>query len=287
MPLAMTIDPETEKGNLVILDASVTAGLSSEGFAVLPFLDPGQMLALEELFATHVNIDRMNSRFDTLTEVTVETRNALSDGILSVCRKGIDRVFQNYKVMVGMFYGKKSDPETELGLHLDPSMTIDPFHHYGIWIPLIDADDLGGEFCLLPGSMHFSHRYQALSIPSPYGNVYGTVRPRMTCLKVKAGSAVIFHNNLLHYSKPNVSGRLRLGVVIKLIDANAPLVIAHGQDTPNGLVISLIGVAEGYYLTDAFRKSDRPDGLLVGTIMGHQVFTESEMLTLLDSMRSR
>lgn len=262
-------------------DAGLAADLNSEGYAVRPFLDSKEIAALEELFAQHVNVDKLNPRFDTLTEVPLDVRNAIGDGIHRICRRGMDGLFSNYKVAVAMFYGKKSGPETELGLHLDPSMTVDPFHHYGIWIPLIDADARGGELCLLPRSMRFTHRYQALSIPSPYEEVYDLVRPRMTCLAIKAGNAVIFHNNLLHFSRPNVSGRLRLGVVIKIIDANAPLIIAHGQDDLNGLRISLIKVSDDYYRTDAFKKSDKPEGSVIGTIDGHRVFSISEAKTLL------
>jgi len=231
-----------------------------------------------------VDIDRMNPRFDTLTEVPLEARNALSDGIMSVCREGIDGIFGNYRVTVAMFYGKKSGRDTELGLHLDPSMTVDPFHHFGIWIPLIDADEKGGEFCLLPRSTDFAPRYQALSIPSPYSDVYDIVRPRMTCLNVKAGDAVVFHNNLLHYSRPNISGRLRLGVVIKFIDANAPLVIAYGRNDAHGLSIELIQVSEDYFRSEAFKKSDRPDGRKIDEVAGHRAMSGSEVLSLLAKM---
>jgi ectoine hydroxylase-related dioxygenase (phytanoyl-CoA dioxygenase family) len=271
----------TQQARIAIREAALGHSLATKGYGVVPLINGKEMEQLHRLFHAHVNEEAIGIKFDSLTEPTVAVRRALHDGIMRICGHRIAQLMDNYRVVICMYYVKKSDSDTELGLHLDPSMTIEPYEHLGIWVPLIDADGQGGEFCILPGSRHFTHPYHALSIPSPYGQVGEFAKGHMDDLSVKAGHAVVFHNNMLHYSRPNVSGRTRLALVIKMIAADAPLVTAFGSQKGDTSDIELIQVPDDYYLTDAFVKAGRPEGdVLKGVEVKHKVLSEADFTLL-------
>ncbi|MCF8256461.1 MAG: phytanoyl-CoA dioxygenase family protein [Flavobacteriales bacterium] len=271
-----------QQGRIGMEDAALERSLATVGYGVVPFIGDVEMVQLHRLFHAHVHEQAIGIKFDSLTEPTVAVRRALHDGIMRICGHRIAQLMNNYRVVISMYYVKKSDSGSELGLHLDPSMTIEPNDHIGIWVPLIDADGSGGEFCILPSSRHYTHPYHALSIPSPYGQVGDLAKAHMDNLSVRAGHAVVFHNNMLHYSRPNVSGRTRLALVIKMIAVEAPLVTAFGRQTDDGIEIDLIHVPDDYYRTAAFIKSGRPEGqVIAGMNICHRVLTEKDLMALI------
>lgn len=271
----------TGKDKIIFRQSDLADVLATDGYGVVSFLGGKEIEQLHELFHTHVKEEEIGIKFDSLTEPTVLVRKALHDGIMDICAPHISRLFDNYRVVISMYYVKKSDCGSELGLHLDPSMTIDPYDHFGIWVPLIDADSLGGEFCILPRSKSYTHPYHALTIPSPYSQIGDLTKAHMDTLSVKAGDAVVFYNNMPHYSRPNISGRTRLALVIKLITSNAPLITAFGQQRDNDTHIQLVQVPDDYYLSETFVKSGRPEGRVLNNIkVSHRLLSSHDLLSL-------
>ena len=248
----------SNKGNIKILYEEDREKLNCEGFFATPFLSTSQINELTFLFHKHFVPEKLPDFFNTLTgSPNADVKRIIHFGILEICKPSIGKIFDNYFPVIAMFYAKKSGEKSELGLHNDPSMTMDGYNHLGVWMPLFNADESTGKMCFLSGTQNKIIPYHSVSIESQYKNILGVVKPIMKCIDVKMGEAVIFDNNLLHYTQKNLSGSIRIAAIIKLIDKNAPLVSAYCNS--NSDFLELYEHNSDYYISNYFQEKSIPE----------------------------
>jgi len=246
-------------GNMKILSDSHSKALDAKGFFKTSFVDEKELKELENLFYSHFSEEKVPLFFDSLTGVNKAViRKKIHFDILQICKPQIERIIANFFPVIAMFYTKKSGDNSELGLHIDPSMTLDSFNHLGIWIPLSGADETTGKMCFLSGTQKMTQPYHALSIDNPFKMISKELKPFMECVEVKTGEAIVFDNNLLHYTQKNLTGKLRIAIIIKVIDANAPLVSPFYNKNLQVPAIEFYQHQPDYYLSDSFQQAAVP-----------------------------
>ncbi|MES2622252.1 MAG: phytanoyl-CoA dioxygenase family protein [Bacteroidota bacterium] len=238
-----------------IFSSSQQNALNSQGFFKTPFFGKEEIKELEKLFYSYFQEEDIAFFFDSLTgSRNADIRREIHHHILDICNPHLEKIIANFFPVIAMFYTKKSGNNSELGMHIDPSMTLADFHHLGIWIPLSGADEVTGKICFLSGTQKTIPPYHALSINNPFKIVSEELKPSMECVEVNPGEAVVFDNNLLHYTQRNLSGKLRIAIIVKIIDANAPLVSPFYNKNLKVPAIEFYQHQPDYYLSDSFQQ---------------------------------
>ena len=198
---------------------------------------------------------------------SLEIKQNIHKEILKECHSPLNNVMSDYFPVIAMYYAKHSHEESEVGLHIDPSMTLESHEHLGIWIPLLLDENDSASMYFLTGTHPITPVYQSITIPSPFSQIEKEVKPIMDCVSLKTGEALIFRNNLLHYTPKNASGKHRIAVIIKVIDKEAPLISAYFSRSTENSEIELYDLPKDSYLTLPMNESEIPlNGKKIGSI---------------------
>jgi ectoine hydroxylase-related dioxygenase (phytanoyl-CoA dioxygenase family) len=187
--------------------------LDMQGYAVVDFLNEEEVLLFKEKYqSTFGHISREAGRFTTLQHTDAQTKRSTHDFIVANTLRPLDKLFKDYIVPVSQYYTKKAHTSGDIDLHADSTLLInhqlEP--HYAIWVPLVDVDETNGCLTVIPQS----HKNQQAVYGGSFRGRQEThrewLRQYELAIPLRAGQAVIFDNNTLHNSTPNVTGEDRI-----------------------------------------------------------------------------
>lgn len=241
-------------------ESSIQQLYKAKGYVSVPFLNDIQISLLERIFHKNFNINELPPVYDTVASTPAETIRAVDDEIIKICLPILQQYLENFYWVCSIYFVKKSAEDSYTGMHLDPSMTMEGYNNVGVWIPLCDIDENNGRICLLSGSENILPPYSTPSMPYAYEHVEHLAEPKLDCLCMKAGNALFFNNSMLHCTQQNKSGTTRLAVIIKLIDANAPLAtVYYNPNAEKGEQVSLYEHSKDVFVNGAFRSPTPPE----------------------------
>ena len=81
---------------------------------------------------------------------------------------------------------------------------------FNIWCPLVDLHPDNGPLYVLPGSHRIVPTLRGSTIPAIYEETHEEILSLMTPVYIKAGTAIIFDQSIIHASPPNHSNQLRV-----------------------------------------------------------------------------
>lgn len=261
-----------------------------QGFIVLPFLNN------EEL-------NHMNLYFDSLHPFVPESgfhsgsysssfeyKEKVSNEIKHIFSRRYNELFQNFTAFGGAFLFKIPSNDSELFIHQDWTIVDeDKFVALNIWVPLCDITLENGPLMIVPGS-HYNN-FPVIRAPTMGYffdvNIEKTIEFAIPQI-VKAGTAVILNQSVIHYSPANQSNKIRKAITAGVKTAGAPMVF-HYQN-PDGQ-IEKFKMEDNFLLRfDNFFKEifERPtQGESMGNVDNITLkFTSSELIELLKEMRS-
>lgn len=182
---------------------------NEEGFVIVPFLSEADISRLKETYK-EIHPEGVKGFYTTTFANNVEHRELVNQQIKKVCKKRIEELFENYKILFSSFIVKAPGKDSELIVHQDMTL-VDETKYSGIniWCPLVDLTLKNGAIEVLPKSHRFFKTYRGSSLPDIYDGLVDEVKSRMIPLHLKAGEAVIFDQSIIHYSPPNLSDHER------------------------------------------------------------------------------
>jgi ectoine hydroxylase-related dioxygenase (phytanoyl-CoA dioxygenase family) len=198
---------------LHITTPELEARLNETGYAVIDLLDAATIEIFKQEYERNFgNIDRSPGKFTTLQHTDAVTKKRIHEFIVENIAGPLSPLFKDYLIPVSQFYTKKAHTSGDIDIHADSTLVLnhqlEP--HYGIWIPLVDVDDTNGTLTVIP----YSHKISRALFTASYGGYHHDHRDWLRQfelpIKLKAGQAVIFDNNLLHNSTANQSSADRL-----------------------------------------------------------------------------
>jgi hypothetical protein len=247
------------KGNILINNYFNKEQYNRRGFFKAKCLSSDHIGLILNIFHRSFDIESLPNIYDTIANTPVEIIKLVNKSINEICEPLIQEELSNFKIVCSIFFIKKSGENSEVGLHIDRSMTTEEFNNIAIWIPLIDIDSSIGQMCLLEGAQNILPPYFTPLMPPPFLDTEEEVRPHLTCIDMKAGEALYFNNNIAHCTPINTSGKDRIAVVIKVIDENAPLVTAYYK--PEGKIGEKVAVYEqehDFFYSEKFKLPNPP-----------------------------
>ena len=194
-------------------DEKLEAQLNEEGYAVIDFLNKTEVEAFKlEYFKHFGQIDKTPGRFTTLQYTNNLMKKQMHSFIVQTVNPAMCRHFKDFTIPVSLFYVKKAFTSGDIDLHADSSLLLnhqlEP--HYAIWVPLIDVDASNGTLTVIPRSHKVNRAFFGGSFEGYHREHLEWLRQFEIPVKLKAGQAIIFDNNLLHNSTANTSAFNRL-----------------------------------------------------------------------------
>jgi ectoine hydroxylase-related dioxygenase (phytanoyl-CoA dioxygenase family) len=207
------------------------------------FLSDDHQQTFEQLGYLHVpgmldstTLQTIRAHFDTLTDQSFDfyTSNWVADEsykrsthdfLKPILDNATTPYLKNFRSVFSYYLIKKSSENTKVAIHQDWSL-IDESRYTGItlWIPLVDTHESNGWFCVVPHSHKIFRNIRGTHIGMPYSDYGDWIEEKMVVpIPAKAGDAIFFDHQLLHYSPPNRSEQIRMAAWHVLIPDYAPM----------------------------------------------------------------
>ncbi len=207
------------------------------GFVVVDFYNNQEINTLDNFFHSLSNIPK-NGFFPTTFFMDKDARDKVDEFVITTGDRAIKSIFKDIKIVHGSFIIKNSDKKSELRLHQDMSL-VDESKYSGvnIWVPLIDLTTKNGALYILPKSHRLFPTYRGASIQNMYDKYTNSILPYLQPLYLKAGQAVIFDQSIIHYSPPNLSGKIRITTNIFITQKEATYRMYYFDKEKNAIEI--------------------------------------------------
>lgn len=197
----------------------------TQGYVKLKFLNDEQVAYLDKLFdELHPELPEegfyAGSYFPDF-----EYKKRASDEIVKVFSASNEKIFKNYTAFGASFLFKMPSENSDLVLHQDWTI-VDETQAVAIncWVPLCDTSVENGTLMVLPGAHHGNfpvHRAPTLNFF--FTGKEKQVMKQLVPMNAKAGEAVILNQSLVHYSPPNISGKIRKAITAGIKTKGAPM----------------------------------------------------------------
>jgi hypothetical protein len=189
-----------------------------QGFIVLPFITTEEVIQLDKLFdELHPQLNN-SGFFSGSYSSDIAYKKKASDEVVKIFSRSYEELFINYKPFGAAFLYKVPGEKSELAAHQDWTI-VDEQKNVAIncWVPLCDVYKENGALSILPGS-HFDNlnTVRAPTLPFFFSDNDEIVVNELLPLEVKAGTAVILNQSVIHYSPPNRSNKVRKAITAGL-----------------------------------------------------------------------
>ncbi|MFN8321300.1 MAG: phytanoyl-CoA dioxygenase family protein [Chitinophagales bacterium] len=185
-----------------------------QGFIVLPFLTSDEVLSLDQLFDELHPCLNQGGFFSGSYSADKAYKLKASNGIVSIFNRAYQELFVNYTPFGGAFLYKVPGSNSELAAHQDWTI-VDESQHVALncWVPLCDVTIENGPIMIMPGSQFDKlNVVRAPTLPFFFSGDDDMVVAQLEPMEVKAGTAVILNQSVVHYSPANKSNKVRKAI---------------------------------------------------------------------------
>jgi hypothetical protein len=196
-----------------------------QGFLTLPFINANEIKQLNQLFDDlHPDL-KDNGFFSGSYSCDFNYKKKASDHIVKVFSRAYEEIFTNYTPFGGAFLYKTPGENSDLAAHQDWTIVDE---NTGIalncWVPLCDISLANGPIMILPGSQFSKHPVlRSPTIPFFFAGQEKIIMDELEPMLVKAGTAVILNQSVIHYSPPNKSDSVRKAITAGIKSADSPM----------------------------------------------------------------
>ena len=223
----------TRRSGAVLHDAVADAALARDGFAVIPFLDAGEVELLRAAYWSSAPAESTGMVIDFMLRDRAGMRRT---------RELVEPIFERHaaalvdqRLVLATFVVKHpGGAESSMFLHDDRTYVDERVHRSStFWIPLVDVGPGTGNGALevVPGSQRLPTGMAGSLTPDLIRPYESHLRSRLQTVEVAAGSALVYDSRVLHASAANESDAPREALVLAVAPVGAPLLhaVASGR----------------------------------------------------------
>lgn len=235
----------------IFKNPSHQALFEKQGFLVVPsFLLEEEVKYMDHLFdELHPNLPE-NGFFAGVYSSDMIYKKRVSDEVKKVYHRAYESVFENYTPFGGAFLHKISAPDSDLFVHQDWTVVEENEHvALNIWVPLCDITPENGPLMVLPGSQYDA--FNVLRAPTMrffFDHDANAVINQLEAQIVNAGDAVILNQSLVHYSPPNVSGKIRKAITAGVKTKDAQMIFHFKEPNSAGNQIEKFEMDDDFFI---------------------------------------
>lgn len=196
-------------------------------------------------FLNSEEVQMMNNFFDELHPILPKEgfisgsyssnfsyKKKVSEKIKNVYQRAYEENFKDYTAFGGAFLYKMPTENSDLFIHQDWTVVDESKHvALNIWVPLCDVTMENGPLMVIPGS-HFAN-FPTLRAPTLryfFDHDIEIAMKQLEPILVKAGTAVVLNQSIVHYSPPNRSGSIRKAITSGLKTKDAQVIFHYKNE---------------------------------------------------------
>jgi hypothetical protein len=173
------------------------------------------------------------------TAAILTTRRKRAKRLSKSLIRAYSEIFINYTPFGAAFLYKVPGVNSELAAHQDWTI-VDEQKNVALncWVPLCDVTKENGALSILPGS-HYDNLnvVRAPTLPFFFSGNDDMVLKELVPMEVKAGTAVILNQSVIHYSPPNNSNKIRKAITAGLKSEGAQMYFHYKVPDKNELEV--------------------------------------------------
>ncbi len=261
-----------------------------QGFLVVPFITASEIKQLDKLFDDlHPQLSQ-SGFFSGSYSSDIDYKKKASDEIVKVFDRAYNELFINYTPFGGAFLYKVPGSNSELAAHQDWTI-VDETENVALncWVPLCDVTKENGALSILPGS-HFDNFnvIRAPTLPFFFSGNDDLVLKEMVPMEVKAGTAVILNQSVIHYSPPNNSNTIRKAITAGIKSKGAQMYFHY--KVPDKDELEVFAMEDDFLISFKNFATDIGQRPYLGKSVGFKPYTlpqpsAPELETLLSKMK--
>ena len=201
--------------------------IDRDGVIKIPFLNHVQIEEYKKFIKEETPIVEMSSSYGLVAGVSFDSdqlKQQLHNRIEETIMPILNSYITNFKSLIFTSLVKGTGAHSKLDIHQDWSVVDEEHHHsWSLWIPLIDCTVENGTLFVIKGSHKKLKNVRGGSIPSIFSDDAEELLKLMEPIEVKAGEALIFYQNLCHFSPPNLTDTPRITIISSLAPKNAEI----------------------------------------------------------------
>jgi ectoine hydroxylase-related dioxygenase (phytanoyl-CoA dioxygenase family) len=203
-----------------------------QGFLVLEnFLNADEVKHMDELFdQLHPNLPESGFYAGSYSN-DFAYKKQVSEEIKRVYHRAYEEHFKDYTPFGGAYLLKMPTADSDLFIHQDWTVVDESKDiALNVWVPLCDITIENGPLMVLPGS-HYDNlpTLRAPTMRYFFDQDYERALRQLEPIIVKAGTAVVLNQSLVHYSPPNTSGKIRKAITAGIKSKDAQMIF-HFKD---------------------------------------------------------
>lgn len=211
-----------------------------QGFIVMPFLEAAEVEYLDNFFdELHPDVNQKSGFFSGSYSSDFKYKKKASEEIVKVFSRAYEKNFIDYTPFGGAFLYKVPGESSELQAHQDWTI-VDEKEEVALncWVPLCDVTIENGPIMILPGSQFDKLEVvRAPTLPFFFSGSDEMVVKELEPMEVKAGTAVILNQSVIHYSPPNRSNSVRKAITAGVKSKGAQMYFHYKIPNKNELEI--------------------------------------------------
>jgi len=219
-----------------------------QGFIVIPFLTQAEVEHLDQLFDSFHPELNQSGFFGGIYTGDNDYKDKASAEIVKTFYRAYETLFENYTPFGGSFLYKVPGENSELAIHQDWTIVDENnFVALNCWVPLCDVNMENGPIMVVPGS-HYDHFnvIRCPTLPFFFTGEDAMLVKEAVPMEVKAGTAVILNQSVIHYSPPNRSSEVRKAITAGVKTKGAPMLFHY--KVPDNEELELFEMPENFFL---------------------------------------
>ncbi|MFT4544639.1 MAG: ectoine hydroxylase-related dioxygenase (phytanoyl-CoA dioxygenase family) [Bacteroidia bacterium] len=254
---AKTAVDTSRKVPAIFKDSELQKQFDENGYVKVPFINQEQIAELDKLFdEMHPELPDEGFISGSYSSDLVYKQTA-SNHFKRIFHESYERLFQNYTAFGGSFLFKVPSENSDLVLHQDWTI-VDEEKSVAIncWVPLCDTDMNNGTLMVLPRSHYPNYPvHRAPTLDFWFNGNDDLVREKLVPMNAKAGEVVILNQSLIHYSPPNLSGKVRKAITSGIKTKSAPMQFFYSDKEAQNPELDLYSMDENFLIMfDDFGK---------------------------------
>lgn len=266
-------------------DPALQSRFEQDGYIVIDLLHPDVVNEINDAYNKLLPNDGFapgNGRYHCTFVDTNETYKTQANELFKTYFNPLlEKHLIDYKILTGNFY-VKSPGSGEFEVHQNWNM-LDETRHTSVtlWTPLQDTTAQNGTIEVVPGSNKIVHNISTLHSGYFFRKFEPALKEKyLKPVNLKVGQAIIFDDNLIHYSRANHSTAPRKAIQLECVPREAQLIFYY-LDPEDQAFIEMYETTPAFYLKhNISHVIGRPPMKYLGKLKNRNVFLSEEELSV-------
>lgn len=220
----------------IFIDPGLQKQFEQDGFVKIKLL-PNETLALLNEKCSGYFPEDSEYFFSSSYLNDFEKKEKISNEIVHLISPSLASYFVNYRSIGAAFLIKGKGAKSEMPMHQDWSIVEESIYFaLNVWIPLVPTDETNGTLEVMKGSHNWINAKRAPTLPFPFEGHQEKIKQHLSIINTEPGEVVVLNQALIHYSKPNLSGKIRPAITLGVVSKQADLGLFYwDKENPNQL----------------------------------------------------